>query len=196
VTGGGHWGPGPRKPSAHELTEQPPPAPAPDPAAAAGSVYGTVIADLLKAEDQRKSSFEQRGIAIITTSGVLVSLVFALGTAVTSADAFTVSAFSRALLVAALVLFVTAAVAGIVANYPVHYELIAQADLRRLVSPEVWDGDAGTAARRVAEVSVTVLERARRNNQLKGRALLVGMVAEIAAVAAVAASVAAVLISD
>jgi hypothetical protein len=152
------------------------------------------VTDLLKAEEQRKTSFEQRGIAIIPTSGVLVSLLFALGAVVTDSKGFSVSVASRALLVLALVLFLLAAVAGIIANYPVRYELIALADLKRLVAPEAWDGAPGPAERRVAEVGVDVLAVARRKNQLKGEALVAGMVAEVGAVTAVAASVAVMLI--
>jgi hypothetical protein len=151
---------------------------------------------LLSAEERRKTSFEQRGIAIITTSGVLVSLLFALGAVVTHSKGVHMSATSRALLVLALVLFLVAAVSGIVANYPVRYELIATSDLRRLVEPEAWNGDPDPASRRVAEVSVNVLASARANNEVKGKALVAGMVAEVAAVTVVAASVVVMLLQD
>lgn len=41
-------------------------------------VYGEFIKDELEVQDKRKASFEQRGLAVITTSGVLVTLLFAL----------------------------------------------------------------------------------------------------------------------
>src|SRR6266540_1704964 len=40
--------------------------------------YGDFVKDELDAQDKRKSSFEQRGLAVITTSGALVTLLFAL----------------------------------------------------------------------------------------------------------------------
>ncbi|HEX8117309.1 MAG TPA: hypothetical protein VF521_08555, partial [Pyrinomonadaceae bacterium] len=42
------------------------------------AAYGDFIKDELEAQDKRKASFEQRGLAVITTSGALVTLLFAL----------------------------------------------------------------------------------------------------------------------
>jgi hypothetical protein len=185
-------GPGPRPRGGSE-----PPASSPaQQAEAAGPVYGQLVNGLLDAEERRKNSFEQRGIAVISTSAVLVSLLFALAAVVTRSQDFVVPDAARALLVLALVLFLVAGVAGIVANYPVRYELIALPDLERLVQPEAWEGDAAVAGRRIAEVSVKVLAVARAKNELKGKALVAGMVAEVAAVTVVAASVAVILLKD
>ena len=40
--------------------------------------YGALLRDEIAAQDQRKASFEQRGLAVIITSGTLVTLLFAL----------------------------------------------------------------------------------------------------------------------
>jgi hypothetical protein len=45
----------------------------------AGLVYGPLINAQVEDEQARKTSLEQRGLAVITTSGVLVSLLFGLG---------------------------------------------------------------------------------------------------------------------
>ena len=41
------------------------------------TVYGEFVKDELEAQDKRKASFEQRGLAVITTSGTLVTLLLA-----------------------------------------------------------------------------------------------------------------------
>jgi hypothetical protein len=52
--------------------------------AVAGSVYAGLIADQLTQARALKSSLEQRALAVITTAGTLVSLLFAF-TAITNA---------------------------------------------------------------------------------------------------------------
>ena len=44
----------------------------------AGEVYGTLLVSLLSELSARQSSIEQRALAVITTSGVLVSLLAGL----------------------------------------------------------------------------------------------------------------------
>lgn len=48
------------------------------------SVYSDFLAGELAAQDARKASFEQRGIAVVTTAGTLVTLLFGLAALSTS----------------------------------------------------------------------------------------------------------------
>lgn len=50
------------------------------------SIYAAYVNEQLAAQDSRKTSIEQRGIAVITTSGTLVSLLFGLVAVLTAAD--------------------------------------------------------------------------------------------------------------
>jgi hypothetical protein len=158
------------------------------------AVYLPLLEKLLIQENSRKSSLEQRGSAVITTSGVLVSLIFALAAVVVDAQGFALPGVSRMFLIVALTLFVLAAVAGIISNWPLSYQQIRIEDMHRLVSVKNWHGPPEIAAQRVAESRVAILERARRLNRRKARAVLVAMILQILAVIGLAASVTVILI--
>jgi len=158
------------------------------------AVYTPLLEHQLEEETSRKTSLEQRGVAVITTSGVLVSLLFALAAVVTSAKNFDLPDNARVLLVVTLVLFVLAAVGGIVANWPLSYHQVQTENLHRLISKENWNAPPGIAARRIAEAQVSILERARKLNLVKARALLAAMTTQILAVTALATAVAIILI--
>lgn len=175
-----------------------PPAPTPEvavPKTAGSSVYGELIAVQLTDEQARKTSLEQRGLAVITTSGVLVSLLFALGAvAVKRAETIGLPLPTRLLLIAALTAFVAAAALGLATNLPRAYVALALADLRRMVTPGLWDKAEGPAARRVAENRVELVAVARRINATKARLLSWAVGAETVGVALVAAAVAVLLV--
>lgn len=157
-------------------------------------VYSPLLKEQLAEERSRKTSIEQRGVAVITTSGVLVSLLFGLAAVVTQAKSFELLAASRALLAVSLLLFVVAALGGIVSNWPLSYSQFHVEDLRRFVDAEYWGGPVDTASRRVAEAQVQILKRARRLNAIKGRALLFAMLIQVLAVVALATSVTTMLL--
>lgn len=143
-------------------------------------VYTDFVKSLLDAEDSRKSSLEQRGIALITASGTLVTLLFVLTAVITSAKNFTFPAVARDWLTWAAVLFVVAAAAGIVVNMPLFYGTIVvkQAKLRA-----VWEDNAADARRAVTGVRLKRLRAAQRANNIKAWLLVAGAVLELAAVA-------------
>jgi len=157
-------------------------------------VYAPLLESQLTEESSRKSSFEQRGVAVITTSGVLVSLLFGLAAVVTDAKGFALPGGSRVLLLVALILFILAAVGGIISNWPVKYLQVRIENLQRLVDAVNWSGPPKIASRRVAEAQVAILAHARRRNELKGYALIAAMITQVLAVVALAAAVALMLI--
>jgi hypothetical protein len=161
---------------------------------AGGNVYVPLIESQLSEEASRKTSFEQRGVAVITTSGVLVSLLFGFAAVVTKSNTFVLPVPAKDFLVVSLVLFVLAAVAGIISNWPLRYLQLEVSELKRFMEPKIWSGSSETAARRIAEAQVGVLARARRLNFLKGSALLVGMIFEVSAVISLAMAVAFILL--
>jgi hypothetical protein len=73
----------------------------------------------LQRQWERKTSLEQRGITVITASGVLVTLAFGFTTAVTKGHRFAnFTHTERDLLAVALAFFVLAALSGLLANMP------------------------------------------------------------------------------
>jgi hypothetical protein len=143
-------------------------------------VYADFIKSMLDAEDSRKSSLEQRGIGIITTSGTLVTLLFGLTTAITGAKTFTFPTAARDWLTPAAILFVAAAAAGIVVNVPLFYGKIevGRADLE-----PVWHDDAPDARAAVAAMRLERVHAAQGVNNVKAWILVIGALLELAAVA-------------
>jgi hypothetical protein len=88
---------------------------------------------------RRKSSFEQRGITVVTTSGALVTLVFTVVSFVLAhvgRGAVNPHSIIRGYLDVAAILFVIAAFLGLVVNLPIPYGEPNPYDLGRLLFPK------------------------------------------------------------
>jgi hypothetical protein len=157
-------------------------------------IYAAYIKEQVEGEEGRKSSLEQRGLAVVTTSGVLVTLLFGLTSLnVRRATTYDLPDSAARLLVIALVCFVVAALLALITNLPLRYQGATVDGLRAGVNDR-WDDSERLASARVAKTRLNVLEAARRNNGLKSRALLSAIGFEILAVALVGASVAIVVL--
>jgi uncharacterized membrane protein YcjF (UPF0283 family) len=157
------------------------------------AVYAAYIAAQVVAQEERKSSFEQRGLAVITTSGVLVSLLFGLTAVLTGAARYQLPEVSRIAILAALVFFVVAAIGGIVTNLPRSYRGVTAEALKKQID-ERWEDSAAVAQREVALTELKVIGRAKEQNSWKGRSLIIAIAAEILAVLCLAVAVSAVLL--
>jgi len=147
--------------------------------------YAAYIKDQVDAQEARKASLEQRGLAVITTSGALVTLLFGLTTISTKrAATFDIPGSAATFLTIALVLFVLAALSAIVTNLPRNYQEATVEGLRDAVRNR-WGDDEAEASKMVALTQLKVLASAKHVNEQKGRALIAGMVFEILAVALV-----------
>jgi nitrate reductase NapE component len=156
-------------------------------------LYAEYIKEQLDAQEARKVSLEQRGLAVISTSGVLVTLLFGLtALSVRRASTFVIPDTAAAFLIAALVFFVLAALSAIFTNLPRGYEGVSVDGLRTAVKDR-WEDDEATASKMVALTRLKVLASAKQKNEHKGIALLVGMLLEIIAVALVGIAVGFVL---
>jgi hypothetical protein len=163
------------------------------PVPTAGPIYRELIEQQLAEENTRKASFEQRGITVITSSGVLVSLLFGIGALVTTAKGFSPSDHVRGLLAGAVGAFGAAGLASIVVNLPLTYSDADPDDLERLIQPRWWGRAADPAGRRVAELRLGVLRRARTRNTVKGWTLFAAIILEAVAIGLVAAAVVLIL---
>jgi uncharacterized integral membrane protein len=143
-------------------------------------VYADFVQSMLDAEDSRKSSLEQRGIGVITTSGTLVTLLFGLTAAITSAKNFTLPAAVRDWLAPAAILFVAAAAAGILVNVPLFYGKI---EVSRATLEPAWADDAPDARAAVTDVRLRRLQAAQGVNSVKAWILVAAAALELAAVA-------------
>ncbi len=157
------------------------------------AAYGELLKDELEAQEKRKASFEQRGLAVITTSGTLVTLLFALAALSTKEnDTFVLPANARTWLSAGLTLFVLAAILAVLTNVPLRYQAVTADGVKKRLN-ESPVRDATEAAKDIALTRVKVLRDAKRKNGLKGLVLVCAMILEVAATFCVARAIAIIL---
>ena len=148
-------------------------------ASGGSSVYLAFMKEHVAGQDARKASLEQRGIAVITTSGTLASLLLAFAALVTASTDFALSPCARDFVVAATIAF--AAVAAVVTNIPLLYAGVNVDDMRTLVTDKWGDGQV-TAEQRIAATLVNLLASAKERNKVKGWVLFGAMAVEVVAV--------------
>lgn len=145
------------------------------------SVYADYIKEQLADQDSRKSSIEQRGVAVITTSGTLVSLLFGLVAVLTGIEGYELPDGAKSWLNGAMVAFVVAAIGGIATNLPLFYIGVRADQLDGAVKRR-WNDSLEDAEQRVAATRVKVIARATRLNTIKGFILMGAISAEVIAV--------------
>lgn len=143
------------------------------------NVYGEYIKGELEIQDKRKASFEQRALAVITTSGTLVTLLFALAALSTKeADTFTLPNAATWFLALGLVLFFASALGALRTNAPVEYQAVTTDDIRERLREDRYTESARVAIRDVAFTRLKELESAKEVNEQKGRWLQRAMACE------------------
>jgi hypothetical protein len=158
-----------------------------------GAAVSAFVAEELDAERTRKASLESRGLAVITSSGTLVTLLLGLAALVTKADKFKLADSERWLLAAAALLFVVAGAVGIVCNAPARYLQIEPASLTGMLAPEAWSSEGTSARRELTAAKLAELADARGRNEWKARLLAGAMAVQGAAVLMAAVAVVLVL---
>jgi hypothetical protein len=139
---------------------------------------------------------QQRGLAVVTSSGTLVTLLFAIGAVAIEATDFTLPELAKVLFALALVAFAIAGIFGILANRPDYYEEVDTAWLRKAMSPVAWNyNNLALAKRRTSEARVKSIDSFREKNQQKVKLLTRAIGSEVAAVGLVAVGVGALLFS-
>ncbi len=147
-------------------------------AGSGADVYLDYMKSLLATEEARKTSFESRGVTVITTSGTLATLLFGLVAVVTGASTFVLPPRSHGYLVAAVIAFAVAVLLGIITNMPILYPEvnIDPQDITNMVT----DGPI-TADVMVARSVRSILNGTRRANNIKSYFLLAATSAELTA---------------
>jgi hypothetical protein len=144
----------------------------------APDVYADYIKALIDAEMTRKSSLEQRGAGVVTTSGTLVTLLFGLVGVITAAKNFSLPVKSHGYLGAAIILFTIAVAIGIAANLPFLYKE-AYPTAGQLA--RIWHYTESQAQAHIIATRLTILGSARRANGLKGLLVLIAGTVQLAA---------------
>lgn len=162
-----------------------------------GEVAGPVIAQLITSEVERAQaatvSLQSRGLAVISSSGTLVTLLFGLSALATNVEGFTLSGWTKLPLIVAASFLVLAAIAGIATNAPRQRHALGLEQLGPLLDDEMWSARAREALQATARAQLAIAKAARVANGRMARFLLVGIVLEIAGVASIAWAVIALI---
>jgi uncharacterized membrane protein len=144
----------------------------------AAAVYGEYLRDEVAGQEARKSSFEQRGITVVTTAGTLVTLLFGLA-ALSTTTTKNLGAAERAWLAGALGCFVIAAAFALATNFPRKYSGPEASDIETHLEA---DEEVETAQQVVALTRVELLTVAQAKNTGKGTLLFWALAFELVAV--------------
>jgi hypothetical protein len=161
-------------------------------ASGGSSIYHSFVKDRLAEQDARKNSFEQRALAVITTSGALATLLLAFAALVTKSNEFELTSSARCLVVAATVAFATAALAAVATNLPLNYASVRAEQMGALVK-ERWGDEEAIAEQRITATLVNLIANAKKLNRIKGWLLFSAVTIEGLAVILLAIAVGVIL---
>ncbi len=150
----------------------------------------SVINAEIEAEEERKESIERRGLAVVSTSGTLVTALFALGALVAAQDRYHPPTAALIIILFALVFFVAAAVQGLSTNIVGRYQRIDVERLRKTAHSDLGTLTAVQVRRFTAETNADVLIGARYKNDDKATQLKLAIRLEVIAVLCLAGAVA------
>jgi hypothetical protein len=158
----------------------------------AGAAYLSLIQQQVESEDRRKQSLEQRGLALVTISAFLSSVLFALAAWALATGDIQPSVWAQVVALLAVIAFLGAAVWGMATAWTRSYTEVKPEALERLLEERYWRAGAAIGTRRAGEVLVTVLKDAREQNNSKAEHLQAGLL--FAGVAAALVAVSALLV--
>ena len=144
----------------------------------APAIYTDFVKVLLDAEATRRTALEQKGGAVITTAGSLVTLLFGLVAVITSAKTFTLPGTSHGWLVAAIVLFIAACLIAILISVPLPY---GQTTITVAMLASWWNQPPEQAEAAISGARLQALAASRRMNGLKAQILIAAIACELLA---------------
>jgi hypothetical protein len=166
----------------------------------AGGPFSRLVQDQLQVERSLSASLAQRGLAIVTTSGALATLLSAFTgfSAAGRSQPLPIPGAGRALVFLAIVAFLLAASLGILANiWPRYREVpVDWLESHALPAPS-WTGQGSVdAASIVANELKDILHRYRQANRHSLDILRTAVAFEILAIAALAGAVLSILLAS
>ena len=154
----------------------------------AGVVLTEMVREQLDQERRRKDSLEQRGIAVITSSGVMVALLLAVAGIAGKEQINSIPTVAKATVVIALAIFAAAALLGLLINWAYKYDEPGLKQLRQLVR-ERWSASEAAAAQYVAESYLDTVTSYREHGHKKAVRLLWALTLEVLAIVVLAFAV-------
>lgn len=157
--------------------------------------YADFVQEQLAAEETRKTSLEQRGLAVITSSGALATLGFGSLALAKRDDRIAVSGVTTFLLIIGALALLIAAALALATNAPLRHQAIDSAALKESLREHAAD-DEGRAMIRVTSTRLGLLGTTREGNDLKAILCLAAIVAEVVGVALIGATICVVLLGS
>jgi len=143
----------------------------------ASGVISDYIKELVTDEEARKTSLEQRGLAVVTTISAVVAVLFGFAAAVPD-SARKLPGTVHGPLAVALGFLVAGGVLGILATVPVRYRQVNAGDLEFLVRH--WAGASSLQGQtKVSLTRLDIYRRQLRTNGLKAVTVLTATVCEV-----------------
>lgn len=169
-----------------------------DPSPAKPELAGPVIIGLIDAEiavsRARTSSYQTRGLAVISSAGTMVTLLFGLSALATKAQDFAMPTTVVVPLCLAAAFLVLSAVAAIWTNAPRRVEGVTLTDLGAKLDADRWNRPAHRAQQAMAPAQLKVAESERKVSRNVAWTLLFAITLEIAGIACVAWAVLALIL--
>lgn len=152
-------------------------------------VYLDFLKGAIEAQETRKASFEQRGLAVIATAGTLVTLLFGLTTLITTArHGYKLLHEEHIWLASALGLFVAASLCALLTNFPIKYEGVSASAIKERLDDGRFASQE-SARMDVAKTGVKLLADAQSKNALKGWLLFAALLFEVVAMLCVGVAI-------
>jgi len=157
-----------------------------------GEVYLVFVEGELKAERERRATFDSRGQALVATSGVLVTLLSGIAAAVKAGTKLHPPPLAVGVVLLALALFVVSAVLGIVAGWNRYYAVARYETLERMLG-EHWKDREVDARNNVATVHARTIQALRDANRFKATCVSYGLIFQVLALITFAVGVVIIL---
>jgi hypothetical protein len=153
-----------------------------------GLNYAPFVEQELKAERDRRATFDARGQAVVTTSGVLLTILSTVTAITINRKVLAVSGPVRYAILSALACFVIAVALGILATINFKYDVAAKSALLQLPREHSVDSRE-IAERNIVTTNVSTVLTLRKGNDLKAIFLLAALFAQLAALLGLAVAV-------
>ena len=149
-----------------------------------GVTYATFIEAELKLEYERRTTLDARGLAIVTTSSGVITLLLAVAVLFLGKD-FELGPEAKWAVVGALALFLIAALFGLLANAARLYE-VTHSDTLKEMTQAHWVDDEVDARNVCSYRNVVTLASLRDGNNDKSRQVSIAFWFQLAAITALA----------
>jgi len=157
-----------------------------------GKTYAAFIESELKAERERRAALDSRGLALVTTSGSLTTLLAAIGAFVTGRAGFQLPSASIWPLLLTLITLAAAAGCGLLASHNRPYRVADRGTLSAMTGAR-WSTHEVDARNAVASINAETVLTLRRGNNDKAYLLVAGLTSQLVGLLALGVAVGIIL---